>query len=40
MKSLYATEISLDRVVMGLLGLFYLLFYESHTKVDENTSGG
>ena len=40
MKSFYATEISLDRVVMRLLGLFYLLFYDPHTKVDENTSGG
>ena len=40
MKSFYATEISLDREVMRLLRLFYLLFYDPHTKVDENTSGG
>lgn len=37
MNSLYVTEVLLDRVVMRLLGLFYL---KTHTKMDENAESG
>ena len=37
MNSLYVTEVLLGRVVMRLLGLFYL---KIHTKMDENAESG
>ena len=38
-NSLYETEVSLDRVVMRLLGLFYLLFYEDPHKTGREGFG-